>query len=352
MYSLAGRKAVKVKEIHPLIRVRHGAREGAIGGPNVRLNRLNQFFPETRRGYSIIYSNSASVGEWECRWAKWRGIPVVCHVNSCYYPGYAVNWRKQNKPFCAIHNHVADFIVYGSEHARDAAQKFLGHTESPFEVIYNAVDLERFKRAERSVPERCNLLIAGLHYLKHRIEPVIQALPLIRSRIPEARLLIAGRFDPSLGDVDCTQEYFEKLCGNPSYVDFLGEYSQEDAPKLYAQADMLVHLKHMDWTPNVVIEAMACGLPIVHAGNGGVPEIVRDAGVSVGMAEDWDEARSADPESVAAAVLQAWRERSELSLRGRTIAMERHDLKRWVERHRLIFEKLVTDAKCPWWRKI
>ncbi|MEO8042319.1 MAG: glycosyltransferase, partial [Acidobacteriota bacterium] len=62
--------------------------------------------------------------------------------------------------------------------------------------------------------------------------------------------------------------------GLSEVVHFLGE--QQDMSETYANADLLVLTSRYEGTPNVLLEAMAHGVPVVATKVGGVPEIVTE----------------------------------------------------------------------------
>ena len=73
---------------------------------------------------------------------------------------------------------------------------------------------------------------------------------------------------------------------SPEVVEFRG--STDHMADIYAESDVLVLTSDWEGTPNVILEAMACGLPVAAAKVGGVPEIVehRETGFLAGMEDE------------------------------------------------------------------
>ena len=75
---------------------------------------------------------------------------------------------------------------------------------------------------------------------------------------------------------------FQQGIGVAERVEFLGPYSQLEAPHILRRGHVLLHTKYNDPCPTAVIEAMACGVPVVYSSSGGVPELVgQEAGIGV-----------------------------------------------------------------------
>ena len=61
-------------------------------------------------------------------------------------------------------------------------------------------------------------------------------------------------------------------------VEFCGEISKEDVLKEMQRADVLLFPTHTEGFPNVILEAMTCGLPIIATPVGAIPEMIEDQG--------------------------------------------------------------------------
>ncbi len=125
-------------------------------------------------------------------------------------------------------------------------------------------------------------------------------------------------------------------------VDVVGPYTQEEAPGIYRRADAFVMTKHNDPCPNTVIEAMACGLPVVYVNSGGVPELVgTEAGVAVESEDNWLEPSVPDARDIGRAMLGVADRRAPMAAAARARAVDRFNLDHWIARHRDVFESLI-----------
>jgi len=126
-------------------------------------------------------------------------------------------------------------------------------------------------------------------------------------------------------------------------VEFIGPYTQEQAPAIYQRADVLLHTKYNDPCPTVVIEALSSGLPVAYSASGGVPELVgTDAGVGVPVARSWDKDIPAAPSALADAVESILGNLVAMSAAARQRAVDRFDTRHWLARHAAVFEQLVA----------
>ncbi|HEX2531234.1 MAG TPA: glycosyltransferase family 4 protein [Burkholderiaceae bacterium] len=99
---------------------------------------------------------------------------------------------------------------------------------------------------------------------------LLAAVAGLTGRYPNLKLLLGGD-----GKLERVKEEAESL-GIGSHVEILGWVSGEDKSELLKRASIYVLPSYAEGLPMSVLEAMACGLPIVSTPVGGIPEVVTD----------------------------------------------------------------------------
>jgi glycosyltransferase involved in cell wall biosynthesis len=275
------------------------------------------------------------------RAAKARGARVVVNQNGVAYAGWhGPGWESVNAPMAALLQ-TADHVIYQSRFCQQAADRFLGSTVSPHEVLYNPVDTARFTPAP-ATRRPLTLLLGGSQDFRYRVESAIQVLAIVSREHHDARLIISGRLrwtTPRDAGRDLSEMATRAAVADR--VDVTGPYTQIDAPRLFQRADVLLHTKYKDPCPTVVVEAMACGLPVVYSASGGVPELVgAEAGIGIPVGDSWTEDESPDVSAMAAAVCEAYARRRDVGEAARRRTVELFDVHHWIARHREVFGAL------------
>jgi teichuronic acid biosynthesis glycosyltransferase TuaC len=198
-----------------------------------------------------------------------------------YFPRRMIRWGIAS----------ADRLVAVSE-ALKRALVDLGAPRDRVEVLRNGVDLSMFRPIDRRVARR-DLALARPTLLSvgHLIERkghdrVIEAM----RHLPDFDLVIVGEGPEreALGNL-------ARRVGVADQVRFLGSLPHATLPEVYGAADALVLASSREGWANVLLEAMACGTPVVAANNWGNPEVVKTPASGVLMEQN-------TPEGIARAV--------------------------------------------------
>ena len=315
-----------------------------VAGGRVKLRALDRTFPECD-DFNLLYLVSSAAPPHALdlvRWAKGRGAKFVWNQNGVAFPAWAGSrLAETNRPMAELRRE-ADFVVYQSDFCRLSADRFLGPNAAPSRVLFNPVDLAEFTPAPARGPVECwHLLTAGTHYQPARVLGPIEALHHLRETGCPARLTVAGalRWADAEAEVRAAIDRLELR----DAVTLRPAFSQAEAVALYRSAHVLLHPKYHDPCPTVVIEALACGVPVIGSRSGGLPELVgEDGGELIDVPLSWEQPATPAPEEMASAVMKLilnWPVRS----RGARARAERlFDETRWVTEHRAIFQKLIA----------
>lgn len=169
--------------------------------------------------------------------------------------------------------HRLDRIVCQSEDMRQDLVCRYGLSHSRMVLIHNPVDIARIQAAARApLPVNLfrqgyvNLVAAGRFSPEKGFDRLIQALALCRNKQINLILLGAGPLRPQL-------EILTAELGLNERVNFAG-YQRNPYP-WFARADYVVLSSNVEGFPNVALEALACGTPVIASPcPGGLKEIM------------------------------------------------------------------------------
>jgi len=150
----------------------------------------------------------------------------------------------------------------------------LGAEPADVHVLRNGVDLALFRPTDRQAV-RCqwNIRTKTLLSVGHLIERkghdlVIRAI----QHLGNVDLIVAGD-----GPQRKSLERLAARLGLTDRVRFVGVVDHQTLPSLYGAADALVLASSREGWPNVLLEALACGTPVIATRNWGTPEIIKSA---------------------------------------------------------------------------
>jgi glycosyltransferase involved in cell wall biosynthesis len=242
---------------------------------------------QRRRGFGRVTMTALHLDEeWFCR-AAWRHVaaqsapPDVLHAHALHQ---AARLRRGNVPV-VINLPGAPHPRYYADLARAdalvadgwAASHLPEQIGSPVERVPKGVDSQRFHpdgpsmRAALGLEDkRVVLTVARLVPIKN-VALLLDAFALVRERIADAHLIVVGD-----GPEAPSLRAQAGALGISQHVTFAGAIAFEDTPAFYRTADVFALSSTFDNSPNVLLEAMASGRPVVATDVGGVAEFVPD----------------------------------------------------------------------------
>ncbi|MFH0830736.1 MAG: glycosyltransferase family 4 protein [Parcubacteria group bacterium] len=238
----------------------------------------------------------------------------------------------------------ADAVVAVSNYVKSHLAAYVDPDR--IEVIYPGVDTRRFVPAkinglQRELSKHLQLkgrfvLLANSKLAAHKnIATLLRALV----KLPEADLMLVGS-----GSRTKEQSYnnLAASLGVSQRVRFLGTVPNEQLPRYYQAADLLVHASRSESLGIVILEALACGVPVVAANVGGIPEAVI-SGFNGLLYED-----ARDDVALAAAVkslLADPQQRARFAQNGRQLVTARFDWKFILPRYIALIERVAQSER-------
>jgi len=164
---------------------------------------------------------------------------------------------------------------------------------------------------------------------------LVRAMRLVVDAIPHARLVMVGE-----GQLRNALGRMASELGIEDRVEFLGRLTNAEVPHAMAGFDVLVNCSHAESFGVVVLEASACGIPVVATRVGGVPEVCRHGETGLLVPPN-------DVDALAEAIIRLARDpelREEMGRAGRAFVLQNHAWQNDVDRMLGLLEDLVGEA--------
>ncbi|MCG9966624.1 glycosyltransferase family 4 protein [Pelotomaculum terephthalicicum JT] len=220
-----------------------------------------------------------------------KNIPFVVTVHDLaiikepetYKYSRVVYWRR-------LFQHAiqkSSYVVAISQTTRNDLIELMDVSPEKIKVVYNGVSAQ-FKPVENTnilmrvakkycLPEKF-LLFVGLFSPRKNIAGILRAFSILKNeyQIPHRLVMVGEKGWRYRADLELVQSF-----GLEKQVFFPGFVEDEDLPAVYNLADVFVFPSLYEGFGLPVLEAMACGIPVVTSNISALPEVVGKAGILV-----------------------------------------------------------------------
>lgn len=194
-------------------------------------------------------------------------LVVGSERNANYFP------KKRNILAYRLTGRYSDLMIANSKSGAEFNRKMYGLPASKYRVIYNGVDTERFtdrntalEREELKLPPDGQVIGVFASFKPQKNHAMLlRAFRKLLNSLPNTQLLLVG--DQLYGNMMGTSDYNARMeslideLGIRHHCTFLG--NRHDVERIYPACDITLLSSLYEGTPNVLLESMACGVPVV-----------------------------------------------------------------------------------------
>jgi len=233
------------------------------GGPGVFISRLCEYLT-AHYDVKIVDSNPDIYFS-----VVWRGSPpknckVIHRADGAYFAYEQRSHFGYNKKIGTAIN-KAHAVVYQSRYSQKICQNLAGAKQKNKIIIYNGINPLDYNgiKIDKMGYEKMFVASALWRPLKR---PRSIAKGFVKAQIPNSVLVMIGPIDK------------KHRIKHPD-IKYVGKKSRREVFNYYKSADGVINISRLDACPNVVVEGLVAGVPIICNNVGGGPELVQDDGI-------------------------------------------------------------------------
>lgn len=237
----------------------------------------------------------------------------------------------------------ADALCAVSHYVAETTRTLLDLGSRKVVVLPNPVDTDLFKPQPEIPEEKGMLLFVGTVTEKKGVRQLVQAMPEIIQREPNAHLFIIGRDSVDKNTGSSYTETLKTLIPNgiKNRIHFIGPIPNPEVKDWIARTQVCVYPSHMEAQGIVVIEALACGKAVVASKLGPGPELI-EHGVQGLLCDPYD---PQDISEQVLSVLSSASLRENLGYAARVKAIQEFSVEQIIIKNIAFYENVIHGAQ-------
>ncbi len=174
-------------------------------------------------------------------------------------------------------------IIAVSQSTKDDLMHCLGIPDERISVVYEGIDHSLFRPVSQRIYNRPYILFVGTEHPRKNFTTLLKALSQLKSepRFKKLKLVKVGTAGGQEADFRSQTMGVVESLGLVDEVIFTGFVPEADLPTYYSGAEAFVLPTLYEGFGFPVLEAMACGCPVVTSDTSSLPEVVGEAGIMV-----------------------------------------------------------------------
>jgi len=222
------------------------------------------FTADIEDDYDILFVNSWVVDYKVVQRIKWRRPPikVIQRVDGSARDYGRTDDADERQ---ARVNMLADLTIFQSNYSKYSTTAKFKVISQDGPIIYNPVDTNLFSPEGEKVELTYRVKLCHVGFSTNPMKGMRELCQIAQAN-PDMDFILCGQWD--------------NLPQMPN-IHFLGHLGRGEVATVMRSCDIFLHPARNDPCPNVVLEALASGLPVLYKDSGGTPELVGDCGVPV-----------------------------------------------------------------------
>ena len=200
-----------------------------------------------------------------------KKLPFIIRISGPDIPGYEKRYNTIYKiisPFIKFAWKKAEIIISKCKTEKEMVLKI--NPKLKIKTVYNGIDTKIFFPTENKIQDKNLKLICAARLIKHKGQyTLIKAVSNLKKQGIIMNVNLVGE-----GDEKNAYVKYAKAQDVAEQIIFSGYVPREKMAEQYQNADIFVLPSHSECMSNAMLEAMACGLPVIVTDVGGTEELI------------------------------------------------------------------------------